>query len=406
MELHLQVLDSLAAKVAEIAKEGTCPLPPNEQQRLEKLYSYDVLDSLPEKEFDRITSMAARVFGVPICLVSLVDAGRQWFKSNHGLVDNGEKVAETHRCLSFCAHTLLQAPGESEVLVVQDANSDPRFKANDLVTGFPSVVFYAGAPLVTADGIKLGALCLIDHTPRGFSEDEKLSLEAMAACVVQALDLRIMKRLQAERNAALEDARQQKAEKDILLRAVSCFSEGLFMLDTTKPHRPISFVNEAWCKITGFSSQQAIGKSINLLFGEGADTNAPPTIETDPVVIQRNKSGSQMRMKCFRPRPPGESPCGSLEYWGRLHLQVVSSGDEAVSNALSPATNVLGVLSDVTAVVELQGNRKQAIHDSNQKMLDVISVPVLRTDAKKVRTRTLTRKNCTRRYQRAQRPAS
>jgi hypothetical protein len=126
MELSVEVADSLAAKVAEIAKEGTYTLPPNEQQRLEKLYSYDVLDSQPEKEFDRITSMAARVFDVPVCIVSLVDAGRNWMKSYHGLA--ASDASDIPRCVSLCAHLLLPECG-NDVYVVQVSDPAPLLHA-------------------------------------------------------------------------------------------------------------------------------------------------------------------------------------------------------------------------------------------------------------------------------------
>ena len=131
------------------------PLPPDEEKRLQTLARYDVLDTPPDAALDRLTALAARIFGVPIALVSLVDRDRQWFKSRHGL-----ELCGTHRDQSFCAHAIL--PHADGPLVVPDATRDPRFADNPLVTGPPGIRFYAGAPLRMANGTALGSFCIID----------------------------------------------------------------------------------------------------------------------------------------------------------------------------------------------------------------------------------------------------
>lgn len=120
-----------------------------ELDRLKVLRSYQILDSEREEAFERLTAMAARMFDVPIALVSLVDMGRQWFMSNRGLGD----TRETPRKLAFCAHAILST---SDLLIVPDATKDPRFMNNILVTGPPYIRFYGGAPLIAAEGVKLG----------------------------------------------------------------------------------------------------------------------------------------------------------------------------------------------------------------------------------------------------------
>jgi len=137
--------------------------PANEKERLATLRSINILDTRSEERFDRLTRMASRVFNVPIALVSLVDENRQWFKSNVGL-----DASETGRDISFCGHAILG----SEIFIIEDAQQDERFKDNPLVTGYPHIRFYAGAPLRYLDGNKLGTLCLIDHKPRTLSEDD------------------------------------------------------------------------------------------------------------------------------------------------------------------------------------------------------------------------------------------
>ena len=155
------------------------PIPFNEQFRLAVLEHFDVLDSLPEERFDRITRLASRCFDVPIAVVSLVADMRQWFKSSVGL-DGGDAVRER----SLCSHAIM----DSEVFVVLDATRDPRFADNPLVTGDKEIRFYAGAPLVTAKGFRLGTLCLFDSRPReAFGDEDKAMLADLAAMVVEEL---------------------------------------------------------------------------------------------------------------------------------------------------------------------------------------------------------------------------
>jgi GAF domain-containing protein len=133
------------------------PLPPNEAERLAALYELLILDTPPEERYDKIVGFAAREFDVPIVLISLLDTNRQWFKASVGT-----NLCETGREHSFCSHVILR----DDILVIPDAQDDPRFADNPMVTGEPHIRFYAGAPLTTAPGIRLGTLCLIDRRPR------------------------------------------------------------------------------------------------------------------------------------------------------------------------------------------------------------------------------------------------
>ncbi|WP_372694948.1 sensor domain-containing diguanylate cyclase [Immundisolibacter sp.] len=144
----------------------------DEAGRLDALHSLNVLDTDPEERFDRLTRTARRLFDVPIALVSLVDANRQWFKSCMGL-----GVRETPRDVSFCGHTILG----NDVFVITNACEDPRFADNPLVTGEPHIRFYAGCPLTGGGGHKLGTLCVIDSRPREFGPDDAAALKDLAA---------------------------------------------------------------------------------------------------------------------------------------------------------------------------------------------------------------------------------
>lgn len=158
----------------------TPPIPSNEAARLRNLLALKVLDSAPEAEFDALVRAAALVCGVPISLLSLVDADRQWFKANVGL----EGVHETDRESAFCAHAI----GGTVLFEVPDATRDDRFKANRLVTGAPDIRFYAGAPLVLADGTSLGTLCVIDREPRTLTDTQREILVNLAQAAVRALE--------------------------------------------------------------------------------------------------------------------------------------------------------------------------------------------------------------------------
>ena len=157
--------------------------PAGEAARLAELRSLGLLDSESEERFDRVTRLAQRLFDVPIALISLVDEDRQWFKSRQGL-----DATETSRDVSFCGHAILG----DEVLHVPDAAADPRFADNPLVTGDPSIRFYAGCPILGPSGAKLGTLCIIGREPRELSGDDALSLRDLAEMVereIAALDL-------------------------------------------------------------------------------------------------------------------------------------------------------------------------------------------------------------------------
>ncbi|HEX9921964.1 MAG TPA: GAF domain-containing protein [Anaerolineae bacterium] len=165
------------------------PIPKDDQQRLSRLYALKILDTPAEERFDRITRLATRLFDVPIALVSFVDENRQWSKSCQGLL-----AGETPRANSFCGHAILS----SETLVIPDTLLDECFADNPLVTGEPKIRFYAGHPLTTSDGSRIGTLCLQDHQPRQLSDDELLMLRDLAAIAKTELNEEIFESQQAE----------------------------------------------------------------------------------------------------------------------------------------------------------------------------------------------------------------
>ncbi len=157
------------------------PIPPNEAERLAALRDYQILDTLPEQAYDDITKLASQICGTSIALVSLVDGERQWFKSKVGL-----DAPQTHRDLAFCSHAILG----NDLLEVPNALKDARFADNPLVTGDPNIRFYAGAPLITPSGHKIGTLCAIDRVPRKLTEEQVESLRMLGRFVVSQLEAR------------------------------------------------------------------------------------------------------------------------------------------------------------------------------------------------------------------------
>lgn len=153
-------------------------IPANEQARVSELHALNILDTPPEERFDRVTRLARRLFGVPIAVVSLVDRKRQWFKSRVGI-----DACETGRDESFCSHAILR----DDIMVINDALEDERFRDNPLVAGEPHIRFYAGSPISSPNGYKLGTLCLLDTEAREFDADDRALLGDLSRMVEQEL---------------------------------------------------------------------------------------------------------------------------------------------------------------------------------------------------------------------------
>jgi GAF domain-containing protein len=170
----------------------------SEQDRLHRLASYEVVDTVSEAPFDRLARLAAELFDAPIALITFVDEDRQWFKARRGLAD---PVAPREG--SFCSHAIALERGE--VLVVDDATNDPRFRENALVHGPAQVRFYAGAVLTSPEGHNLGTLCVMDDRTRPpLTAAETARLRALAEIVVDTLELRRVTRRASETQRALE----------------------------------------------------------------------------------------------------------------------------------------------------------------------------------------------------------
>jgi signal transduction histidine kinase len=182
---------TLGTETAE-APRLTVPnlIPANERERLDAVWRYEILDTPPDGAFDRITALAARIFDVPISIVSIVDSDRIWFKSRRGV-----GVDEIGRDPGLCASAILQY----EPWVVTDATVDLRTLANPLVVGELGLRFYAGVPLTTREGYNLGTLNVIDTEPREVTGAEIATLEDLAAIVIDEMELRLAARREEQR---------------------------------------------------------------------------------------------------------------------------------------------------------------------------------------------------------------
>ena len=225
--------------------------PPDEAARLEALASYRILDTAFEAGFDGLTKLAAHLLEVPIALISILDADRQWFKSRYGL-----ESPETTREVSFCGHVVQ----DGALLLVPDAAADARFADNPLVTGDPHIRFYAGTPLRTAEGHVLGTLCAIDRQPRQVSARQLELLRLLADQVMDQLELRRQRHTLILERASLLASQRELAAGEARLRALfDGMAEGVVLQDSSGAIKACNLAAE---RILGLDLAQLLGRSL------------------------------------------------------------------------------------------------------------------------------------------------
>jgi PAS domain S-box-containing protein len=236
---------------------------PRELDRLAALYRLNILDTLPEIDFDEITLIASQVCETPVAMISLIDKDRQWFKSKHGL-----SVSETPRDISFCAHAIL----EVGVFVVADATKDERFFDNPLVMGEPSIRFYAGTPLLSAEGLPIGTLCVIDHQPRQLRPDQLRALNALSNQLRRLLELR----------AQYEQQKIEFRRTEFKRIAIENLQEGVILQDAES--RILEFNNSA-LELLGLSADELTGKiSTDIAWGALKEDGSPLGVDEYPAL--------------------------------------------------------------------------------------------------------------------------
>lgn len=226
--------------------------PSNEAERLLRLHALEILDSDPEPIFDALARTASQVCQTPIALITLVDAERQWFKSNIGL----DGVRQIPRDIGFCAHAILR----QDLMEVADAKLDVRFQDDPLVTGEPHVRFYAGTPIVMPGGENIGSLCVIGRDPKMLSQVQRATLSNLAAVVAKALEMR-QRTLELDRLNADAFAHVQEIQnKNALYHAIVEDQSDLISL--AHPSGELTFVNRAYAQHFGLTPQEMVGHNL------------------------------------------------------------------------------------------------------------------------------------------------
>lgn len=157
----------------------------NELERIKALHNYELLDTPPDGSFYKMTALAAKIFSVPIALITLVDTDRIWFKSRVGI-----EIDQIDREPGLCSSAILS----DDIYLVEDAKNDPRCLTNSLVAGKFGLQFYAAAPLTTKEGFNLGTFCIIDKRQRYINSDQQIMLKQMASIIVDEIELRLQAR--------------------------------------------------------------------------------------------------------------------------------------------------------------------------------------------------------------------
>ena len=319
------------------------PFPPNESTRLAVLMGFDILDTPAETEFDDLTRLAARICETPIAFISLIDLGRQWFKSRVGI-----EAAEMPREIAFCSYTIL----EKDVMEVQDATSDPRFADNPLVTGALGIRFYAGMPLTTANGTCMGTLAVADRVPRALDPLQRDALRTLGKQVVRQMELRIASRRLAHESAFHRAILHSAAESII----------------STNPEGIITSFSRGSEKLLGYSAAEVIGQTT-------------PALIHDPSEVAEH--AARLTEELGRPVEPGfeafvaKARGGGSEtrewtYIRRDHTRVpVLLSVSEVADENGNVLGFLGVARDITDLKRAQADLERLAAELKRSNMDL-----------------------------------
>ena len=324
----------------------------NEDSVLTALGELQVLDTDPEPEFDALVQVASLVCGVPVSLISLVDANRQWFKANLGLPG----VSETPRDIAFCAHAVL----EQGIFEVPDAAADPRFADNPLVVGNPDIRFYAGVPLRLTDGHQIGTLCVIDRRPRVLTELQREALQCLGLAATKALEGRIAIRRRAEISLALGEAVGELRVSEAHFRALAEGSPvGVYATDA---RGSCTYANPRWLEIYGLTLEESLGPG-------WADALHPEDRDAVYTEWQRTAAAATEFSMQFRVRRPN----GDIRH--------VHSRARAVPGIDGAPVGFVGTVEDITERLALQAELADQ-HELMRVTLRSIGEALITTDAK------------------------
>ena len=320
------------------------PLPADEAARLARLRGLHVLDTEAEAIFDTIAKTAADLCGMPIALVCLIDADRQWFKATHGITG----LTGTPRDIAFCAHLL----ATREAIAVPDMRCDPRFARNPLVTGPTALRAYAGAPIVLSDGFVIGGLCVVDRAPRTLATNQLQALDGLARTAARAFESR-------ERAAvAVADAEAANARITHLYRATPA---PLFSMDT---QGRLLIVSDTWLSETGYTREEIEGKPVfDYLTPESRhfslNTGMPTflregrTVNHEYQVIHKNGSVMDVLVSQTLERDADGNPLRSMSVFENITRRKKAEADLARSRELLQVT--LDSIGDGVITTDLHG---------------------------------------------------
>ena len=358
------------------------PLPDNEAARLEALRQCEILNTPSEEAFDDLTALAAHICEAPIALITLVDENRQWFKSRVGL-----DITETSRDIAFCAHAILQP----DLFIVRDALKDERFADNPLVTSEPHIRFYAGMPLVTPEGYALGTLCVIDRVPRKLSAEHKQALRVLPHLVVTQLELRrSLKELQrantARQQAEEEIARlagignylrtiinERNRAEEVLKKLSSVVEQTADLVVITDKGGVIEYVNPTYEKFTGYTKEEAIGKTPRILKSGKHDDKLYETLWKTilsgevfrGVLINRRKNGELYYEE--KTITPIRDTQGNITYF-------VSTGKDITERKRSDEE--LRTLNTITDAVHKSSDLKEVFNIALDKVMELTDIDI------------------------------
>jgi PAS domain S-box-containing protein len=284
------------------------------------------MDSAMEEGFDRLTRLTARLLGVPVALVSLVDDKRQFFKSALGLGEPWASLRETPLSHSFCRIVV----DTNKPLVVTDAHTDVRVQDNLAISEL-GVISYAGFPLITVDGYTLGSFCAIDVVPREWSEEDLQILRDLTEAAATEIQLRTTMR------------RMEKQTESLSLRdqAIQAAQNGMVIADARTPDTPLLYVNQGFERMTGYRAEEIVGKNCRFLQGGTSDASARSRIHS----ALSNAEPCQVTLKNFRKD-------GSM-FWNRLEISPIFAGDGTL-------THYVGVQTDISDWVEAEAARRES----------------------------------------------
>jgi len=249
---------------------GMNVIPENDQERVEVLKRYKILNTPPEHTFNNVAKLAAQIFNVPIALVSLVNTDEVFFKANFGM----GKTSISERGKSLCSLAILTP----EVTVFEDASREACLLANPLVIGEFGLKFYAGAPLITHDGFMIGTVCIIDKKTREFTSQDKEILKGLSNVIMDEIEMRLSAINETEKqqlitSLEIEARKQLEINQHRMENMVNATSMGMTVLKGRE--LIVEFANLPMLMIWNRTIDQVIGNRIMDIFPELADQPFP-----------------------------------------------------------------------------------------------------------------------------------